>query len=142
MNARNAELAAISKVLDKYVQGCQTGNTALLREAFHPQAMMFGSSDDQSIVAPIEGLYAYVEGNDAPDKTGEPHQCFISFIHYDGNAATAELVQEFAYGHHYTNYFQLMKIDGQWLIVSKAYQAFPAKAVVPEKEESEIMATA
>ncbi len=140
MNSRNSELAAISKVLNKYVDGCQSGNTALLREAFHPQAMMFGSSAGQSIIAPIEGLFAYVDANDAPDKTGEPHACTISCIHYDGNAATAEVVQEWAYGNHYTNYFQLMKIDGQWLIVSKVYQAFAAEADVVEADSTSLFA--
>ena len=134
MNPRNAELTAISQVINKYNEGCQTGNIALLREAFHSQAMMYGSSGDQTIVAPIEGLYAFVEANEPPSKTGEPHQCFISSIQYNGNAANAEMIQESGYGHDYTNYFQLIKVDGQWLIVSKTYNATPTQnQEVPEE---------
>jgi hypothetical protein len=125
MNARNAELSAITQVVNKYAEGCHTGNIALLREAFHPDAMMYGSSGEQTIVVPIEGLYAFIEANEPPTKTGEPHQCFISSIQYSGNAANVELIQESGYGHDYTNYFQLVKVEGQWLIVSKTYNATP-----------------
>jgi hypothetical protein len=127
MNPRNAELAAITRVINKYAEGCQTGNIALLREAFHPQAMMYGSSGEQTIVAPIDGLYAFVEANEPPSKTGEPHQCFITSIQYNGGAANVEMIQESGYGHDYTNYFQLVKVDEQWLIVSKTYNATPTQ---------------
>ena len=118
MNPRNSELTAITSVVNKYAEGCHTGNIALLREAFHPRAMMYGISGEQTIVAPIEGLYAFVEANEPPSKTGEPHQCFISSIQYNGGAATVEMIQEAGFGHDYTNYFQLIKTEGQWLIVS------------------------
>ena len=137
MNPRNAELAAITEVVNKYAEGCHKGDVALLREAFHPNAMMFGSSGEQTVVAPIEGLYAFIEANEPPVKTGEPHQCFISSIHYEGGAANVEMVQESGYGHDYINYFQLIKAEGKWLIVSKTYNATPTKK---EKVEEEKMA--
>lgn len=82
MNPRNAELEATRKVVGKYADGIHTGNIALLREAFHPQAMMYGSSGENALVIGIEGLYALVEANEPPSNTGEPHQCFVSAIQY------------------------------------------------------------
>ena len=87
MNPRNAELSAITEVINKYAEGCHTGDIALLREAFHPDAMMYGSSGEQTIVTPIEGLYSFIETNEPPAKSGEPHQCFISSIQFEGGAA-------------------------------------------------------
>ena len=127
MNPRNSELSAIKAVADKYAEGCQTGNIALLRSIFHPQAMMYGVSGDNVMMTPIEGLYAYIEANDPPQKTGEPHQSTVSAIRIEGNAATLETVQESAYGSDYTNFFQLLKIEGKWMIVSKSYNAIPTK---------------
>lgn len=135
MNPRNAELTAITNVVNKYAEGCHTGNISLLREAFHPQAMMYGSSGDQTIVAPIEGLYAYIEANEPPAKTGEPHQCIISSIHYNGHAANVETIQESCYGNDYTNYFQLLKVDGQWQIMSKTYNATPIQKEKTDEEK-------
>ena len=130
MIPRYSELEAIRKVVNKYAEGCHTGDIALVRSAFHPQAMMYGVSGEKIVITPIEGLYAYLEASEPPQKTGEPHQCFIADIHYEGGAAVAEMVQEAAFGSDYINYFQLLKINGEWLIMSKSYSAVPAKKAI------------
>ena len=97
MNQRNAELQAITDTINLYAEGLHSGNIETLK------------------------LYGFVSANDPPSKTGEPHQCFITSIRHDGNAASVEMIEESAYGSDYTNYFQLLKIDGTWVIVSKTY---------------------
>ncbi len=124
MNKRNAELQAILATANLYVDGVRTGNVDLLRKAFHPKAMMYGCAGENVTIVDIEGLYAYVAANEPPEKRGEPHQCFITAIDYAGNAAFVEMTEESSHGFDYTNYFQLLKIDGDWVIVSKSYNAF------------------
>ena len=46
-----------------------------------------------------------------------------------------EMVQESAYGNDYTNYFQLLKIEGKWLIVSKSYSATESVQQAAAKKE-------
>ena len=121
MNPKNAELKAITDTINLYVEGLHNGNIETLKKAFHPKAMMYGVSQKAVTIVEIEGLYGFVSANNPPSKTGEPHQCFISSIQDDGNAASVEMFGESAYGSDYTNYFQLLKIDGTWMIVSKAY---------------------
>jgi hypothetical protein len=127
MNERNAELQSIRDVINLYIEEVRTGNTEILRKAFRPKAMMYGTSPKAVAIAEIEGLYGYVAANTPPSKTGEPHQCFITSIQHAGNAASVEMVEESAYGNDYTNYFQLLKIEGKWLIVSKTYDAVASK---------------
>ena len=121
MNQRNAELQAITDTINLYVEGLHSGNIETLKKAFHSKAMMYGVSQKAVTIVEIEGLYGFISANDPPSKTGEPHQCFITSIRHDGNAASVEMIEESAYGSDYTNYFQLLKIDGTWMIVSKAY---------------------
>ena len=125
MNDRNAELQAITDTINLYVDGLHTGNIDTLKKAFHPKAMMYGISAKAVTIVEIEGLYGFVAANDPPSKTGEPHQCFITSIQHAGNAAAVEMVEESAFGSDYTNYFQLLKIDAKWVIVSKAYNTSP-----------------
>ena len=87
--------------------------------------MMYGISAKATTIVEIEGLYGFVAANFPPPKSDDPHQCFITSIQYAGNAASVEMVEESAYGNDYTNYFQLLKIEGQWLIVSKAFNSNP-----------------
>ena len=125
MNERNAELQAITATINLYVDGLHSGNIETLKKAFHPKAMMYGISAKAVTIVEIDGLYGFVSANDPPSKTGEPHQCFITSIQYEGLAASVEMVEEAAYGSNYTNYFQLLKIDGRWMIVSKSYNSTP-----------------
>ena len=121
MNQRNAELHAITDTINLYVEGLHNGNIETLKKAFHPKAMMYGVSQKAITIVEIEGLYGFVSANNPPSKTGEPHQCTITSIQHDGNAAAVEMIEESAYGNDYTNYFYLLKIDGTWVIVSKTY---------------------
>lgn len=123
MNQQTTELEAIRAAVNLYVDGVKTGNTDLLRSAFHPKAMMYGAGGEDIVIVEIEGLYAFVAANESPSKTGEAHKSFITHIHYAGNAASVEMVEESSYGHDYTNYFHLLKTDGKWVIVSKSYNA-------------------
>jgi len=125
MNPRNAELKAITDTIDLYIKGLHDGDIEILKKAFHPKAMMYGVSQKAVTIVEIEGLYGFVSSNNPPSKTGEPHQCTITSIQHDGNAAAVEMIEESAFGNNYTNYFHLLKIDGAWLIVSKTYNTVP-----------------
>lgn len=123
MNARNTELQSIQATVNLYIQGLQTGNIDTLRKAFHPKAMMYGVSGKVVTIVEIEGLFGFVAANFPPPKSADPHQCHITSIQYAGNAASVEMIEESAYGNDYTNYFQLLKIEGEWVIVSKTYNS-------------------
>lgn len=127
MNTSIAEFEAVRKTVNKYGEGITNGDIGLLRSAFHPKAMMYGCNGDSVMMVEIEGLFAYVAAQEAPVTTGEQHRCTITKIDIAGQAASAEVVQENCYGVDYVNYFQLLKMEGQWLIVSKAYDAVKVK---------------
>jgi len=132
MNTPITELEAIRITVNKYGESINTGNIDVLRSAFHPKAMMYGCSGDSIMMVEIEGLFAYVAAQEAPATTGEKHKCEITKVDVAGLAANVEVVQENCYGVNYTNYFQLLKIEGKWLIVSKAYNAVPVTSSVEE----------
>lgn len=112
-----SEVEAVRKTASLYADGLQTGNIETLKKAFHPQAMMYGPN----MIVPIQGLYDYVSASTAPTKSGEPHKCFITKIDCIGNAASVEMLQESYQGVSYINYFQLLKLDGNWVIMSKSF---------------------
>ena len=128
MSEHYTELKAIRDTIDLYIDGVHNGNVDMLRNAFHPKAMMYGISAKTVTIVAIEGLFDFVAANTPISKTGEQHQCLITHIHYAGNAANVEMTEESAYGNDYTNYFQLLKIEGKWSIVSKTYNATATKA--------------
>lgn len=125
MSTRCPELESISKVIDLYIDGVRNGNVAALREAFHPQASMFGWKGSDLFITPIQGLFDYVASTPAPANSGEATNFIITSIQVRGNAATVELAMDSYHSHDFMDYFQLLKVDGQWSIVSKLFHADP-----------------
>jgi hypothetical protein len=125
MNTRCSELASIHQVLDLYIDGVRQGRVETLREAFHPQAVMFGWKGADLFVTPIQGLYDYVAATPAPDASGEPVAFSLTSLQVTGNAAAVTLAMDAYHAHDFTDYFQLLKIEGRWWIVSKLFHADP-----------------
>lgn len=128
MSARCPELAEIRKVIDLYIDGVQHGHLDSLRQAFHPQASMFGYKGQDLFVTPIAGLYEYIATTTPPAKAGavgEQYTCTITSISVAGHAASVEMAMDGYHEHDFMDYFQLLKVGGRWWIVSKLFHADP-----------------
>ena len=128
MSARCPELSSIRKVIDLYIDGIENGKVESLRQAFHSQASMYGYKGDDLYITPIEGLYDYVTNTTPPAKAGEAgegYKCTITSIAVSGNAASVEMAMDCYHDHDWMDYFQMLKVDGRWWIVSKVFHADP-----------------
>lgn len=128
MSTRSPELQSIRKVIDLYIDGVQNGKLESLREAFHPQSSMFGYKGQDLFITPIAGLYDYIGSTTPPALAGEAgkqYTCVITSISVTGHAATVEMVMDSYHEHDFVDYFQLLKVDGRWWIVSKLFHADP-----------------
>ena len=128
MSARSPELERIRAVIDLYIDGVCNGNVESLRQAFHPQAAMFGWKGADLFITPIQGLFDYVASTSAPVSSGEPTKFIVTSIQVAGNAATVELAMDAYHAHDFLDSFQLLKAEGRWWIVSKLFQADPRTA--------------
>ena len=128
MSARCPELASIRKVIDLYIDGVKNGKVEALRQAFHPQSSMYGYKGDDLFITPIKGLYDYVTSTTPPAKDGEAgmgYECTVTSISVAGNSASVEMAMDGYHDHDFMDYFQLLKVDGRWWIVSKLFHADP-----------------
>jgi hypothetical protein len=62
MAVTGSQKAEITRVVDLYVEAMRNGDAATLREAFHPEAWMFGSLGGTRYDEPIGELIAMVDG--------------------------------------------------------------------------------
>lgn len=128
MSARNSELNSIRQVVDLYIDGVRNGNLDSLRQAFHPQSSMFGYKDADLFITPIEGLYDYVANTTPPAQANGARGecgCTIASISVNGQAASVEIAMDGYQEHDFGDYFQMLKINGRWWIVSKLFHADP-----------------
>jgi hypothetical protein len=110
---------AIHRVLQLCTEGEAKGDVAKLREAFHPDARMFGSIAGTRYDVPIEELFELAESE--PADTGNYRSRILS-VQQTGDAAVGVVAEEGYWGSlTFIDYFQLARIEGDWKIVSKLF---------------------
>src|SRR3954466_6991507 len=115
--ATSTDEKQIAAKIDGYVRGCKTGDGTYPKEAFHPDARMFGAVGDDRYDVPIfGGMDAAVAQNPTQD-----HDAKILSIDVTGDAACVKLAESRFWGLDFTDYFLLSRIDGVWQIVAKSF---------------------
>jgi hypothetical protein len=120
MATTGTEQAEITRVVNLYAEGVRDGDAAKLREAFHPQAWMFGSLAGTRYDEPIDELIALVDGK--PVDVDGSFQARVVSVEQVGDAAFAVLQEDGFWGTvSFTDFFTLARIDGAWKIVNKTF---------------------
>lgn len=114
---------AVLAVLHSYVDACRHGDVLALRAIFHPQASMHGMLGGKLVTGTPEPFFDAVAGNESPDASGLAYTVETGPVQVCGCTATAVLHEHGYLGLDFTNFFQLLEIDGQWYIVAKLFES-------------------
>ena len=112
-----SEYDAISKTVQHYINGGKTGRSDEMKLAFHPDATIFGYAGPELFAGPIQMLFAWVDNN-GPATELEGRITSIDLIE---SVATVRLELENWSGRRFTDLFTLVKVDGEWKIISKVF---------------------
>ncbi len=114
------EADQITGAVNLYVEGVREGNADKLREAFHPEARMWGNLGGQRVDIPIAEMIAMLDGKPA-DVEGS-YRAEVTAIEQNADVASAVLAEEGFWGTvSFVNFFSLSQIDGDWRIVNKTF---------------------
>jgi hypothetical protein len=115
------EYDAIMSTVQLYIDGGKTGDTARMKEAFHPDATIFGYVGADLFAGPIQQLFDWNDQNGAAKEL----QGRIASIDIIETVATVRLELDNWTGHRFTDLFTLLKVDGQWKIINKVFHLHP-----------------
>lgn len=109
----------ITETMQKYIDGCNEGKSAIMKPAFDNGAVMYGTKSGGEVEAQgsIENLYGIVDTVGA-DKSGNARIDILDTTEY---TAVVRVIIENWHGLTFTDYHSLMKINGEWKIVAKIY---------------------
>jgi len=118
----NSEEAAVRMVVQQYIDGTYQGDVKALRDCFHPKAVMNGYLGDQLLVGGPEPFFENIENNPSMAEGGAPYQGEITSLDVVGNVASVT-IKETGFGGNmaFTDYFHLLKDQGEWKIISKTF---------------------
>ena len=112
---------AITNTVHNYINGGQTGRTAEMKLAFHPDATIFGYVGPDLFAGPIQKLFDWNDQNGPATEL----QGRITSIDLIETVATVRLELDNWSGHRFTDLFTLLKVDGEWKIISKVFYLHP-----------------
>ncbi len=117
----NDDSHQIAAVMQTYIEGGQTGSIDTLRPIFHELAIICGYVGPDLFAGPIEMFYDWHADN------GPAAELAAGDIRIDveGSAASVRVELDNWTGHRFTDFFTLVKIDGQWQIMSKVFFLHP-----------------
>lgn len=118
MRANIETYQAVEEAARKFVKSVAEGNSAYARELFVDEAVLFGYLDGRLEHGNIEQFYKNVE-DVGPD---DGFKARIDVIDVEETLAVVRVLEENWNGRiDFTDYLLLMKIDGAWKCVAKAY---------------------
>lgn len=108
---------AIKATIQHYIDGAIAGKGALMKPAFHDDATIYGYVGADLFAGPIQNLYDWNDSNGPA--TGLVSR--IVSIDLVGSVGSARVESDNWTGHRFTDFFNLLKVDGQWKIMNKVF---------------------
>ena len=121
IQAQDSEYALIEKTLNYYLEGGTNNDFETLKKAFHESATMRYVTDSYQDVNALEFFGSRMKPGPPSDRKTR-----IVSIDVSGHAATARLEIEYD-SFSFIDYMSLLKIEGEWKIVSKIFYRQPHK---------------
>ncbi len=115
------EVNAITQVIELYVDGARSGKGAAMKPAFHDDATIFGYVGNDLFGGPIQRLFDWNDTN-GPAKDIKTK---ISSVDVVGTCANVRVDSDNWTGHRTTDFFNLVKFDGKWKVVSNVFYVHP-----------------
>lgn len=108
----------VRAALDHYLQGHATGQGSHFRLVFHPDAKLFFNRDGKLTTRTAEEYISGASGSPAPDEAQRRRR--IVRVEVTGDAAQAKIELDHPTVF-ITDYFNLLRVDGKWMIVNKTF---------------------
>lgn len=118
------EYNEIAKVLNQYNEGGKKADSSIMKPAFSKEATIFGVDGDNKLTGgAIQGLFDTIDTAFRPSPEA---QGVIVNIDIVGTAASARIDTNDISGFYFTDFFNLLKVEGKWTVVSKIYHTHVA----------------
>lgn len=112
-----SDYEAVIAAVNKYADACKEGKSEIMKPVFTENALMYGYLNGQLYNGSIEALYGAVEQFGPAPET----KTRIDVLGIEETAATVRVLLEDWHGISFTDFHNLLKIDGEWKIVAKVF---------------------
>jgi hypothetical protein len=115
------ESVAVAAAMQRYFDGLFHSDTALLSTVFHPQAHYFCATDGSLLHLDMARYFPLVEKRPSPASQGHPRSDRIVSMAFAGPVTVFVTAECAIPPKAFTDFLTLVKLDGEWRIVSKVF---------------------
>jgi Putative lumazine-binding len=119
---QTSEQEAVRVPLENYIKGHATGNGEFMKKAFHTDGNLIFIREGNFTTRSFADYIAGFSGKPAPDEASRKRS--IESVDIAGNAAVAKIILDYPTAR-LVDYMSLLKINGEWKIVTKIFYAEP-----------------
>ncbi len=116
-----SEHDAIAEAVQPYIDGMKSGKGDDMKPTFHKDATIYGYAGADLFGGPIQLLFDWCDQSDPAAEL----EARIASIDVAKTVATVRLELTNLNGARYTDMFTLLKVDGEWKIMSKVFHLHP-----------------
>ena len=114
------EYDQVLAVMNKYYEAQKLGNADILKPVCHKSAIMHGDVGEILLEGSFENLYNFINSTG-----GQPNiRMRMDVTTLSGTVANVQCLQDSDDGRKYVMLFQLLKIHGEWKIISKIFHQY------------------
>lgn len=118
MRDKIKEYEAVAQAAEKFVKSVAEGNSEYARELFTPDAVLFGMLDGVLEHGSIDQFYHNVDTVGA----GDEFKARVDVLAVEETVAVVRVLEEKWGGRiDFTDFLLLLKLNGEWKCVAKAY---------------------
>jgi len=107
----------INEAVRLYINGAKLGRSCKMAPAFHEDATIFGYIGQDLFAGPIQKLFDWIDENEP----GTEIEYEIEYMNIEKTIANVCIEIDNWTGNKYTDYFQLLNVDGTWKIMNKIF---------------------
>ena len=122
--APSADEAAVREAVNHYLLAHASGSGDHIKNVFHPELKMFFAREGQLMFRTGPEYIAGFSGKPAADEAQRKR--WIESVDVTGTAAMAKVVLDYPNAK-LTDYFSLVKANGEWKIVNKIFHSEPKR---------------
>ena len=117
-----SDLNELEHAVQVYFDGLYEGDTGKLGEAFHPVSHLYSvAGDGKAADTPRADWFKMVEGRKSAKANGSERRDRIVSIDFSGPGTAFAKVECQIPPRYFTDYLTLLKTDGRWQVIAKAF---------------------
>lgn len=118
----NTDYENVVSVIDQYIEGSYTADAAMLKEVFHPNAIMAGYLGNQKLIATPNAFIEDVTSVPSMQSRNDDYRAVVQLVEVTENVASVILRERGFRGNtSFVDHFHLIRENDQWKIISKTF---------------------